>query len=336
MDIPLCPGSVPMLPSIIPQHPSGQHNPALRRSPFYINPFNGVLGPEAERLDKAKGKGKDDAKGKGKDRDEDKGKGKGEMHGRRERDEEANQDPLPYPVGPPRMKAPTKPANPPAPIMKPPPTKAPEVTVTEMVRAQPSKKLGYKPPPEGIPLPPPWAKPANPVPSASPAGVKAAFKGPPVGHPNYKEVSITYLPFTPKKPPPLMPGQERAVVPQQQVYKPPPAPTYGGLTQQKYKEAQEKYQRDVANRRAQANHNPDVDERRDYGSGSASSGTQPGDRAAAVAPREESDGNPFGRRRAPNIVKISAYGPAPPPYTPLPPPAGVEITNMLTTPLLGV
>eukprot|EP00971_Amphidinium_carterae_P291539 5787619-Amphidinium_carterae.1 len=301
LDIPC---SVPMLHEIIPRHPCGQHNPALPRSPFFINPLNGVLGPEAERL-------------------------KG-------REEEAA--PLPHPIGPPVMKAPSKPSNPaPVPKMKPPPTKAPEVTVTEMVEAQSTQRPGFKPPPEGVQRPgfkpppegvmrPPWdrAPPANPVPSSSPA--------------DYKEVSITYLPFAPKKPPPQMPGQEQAVVPQQQVYKPPPAPGYAGLTPQQYEEAQgqAKYQRDLANRRAQANRNPDVDGRRDYGSGSASSGTQPGDRAAAAAaPCERDDGNPFSRRRTPNKMPV-AYGPQPPPHTPLPPPSGVEITNMLTTPLLGV
>eukprot|EP00971_Amphidinium_carterae_P281789 5593915-Amphidinium_carterae.1 len=41
LDMPLCPGSVPLLPPAIPQHPCGQHNPAIRRSPFFINPYNG-------------------------------------------------------------------------------------------------------------------------------------------------------------------------------------------------------------------------------------------------------------------------------------------------------
>eukprot|EP00971_Amphidinium_carterae_P250622 4975396-Amphidinium_carterae.1 len=268
LDIPLCLGSVPMLPAIIPRHPCGQHNPALRRSPFFVNPFSGVLGPDAERL----------GKGKGKDRDEDKGKGKGEMHGGKGRDEEANPAPLPHPIGPPVMKAPAKPSTPSYPKMKPPPTKAPEVTVTDMVKAQPTQRPGTKPPPAnvvrpgfkgppaGIAMPPPWAPAANPVPSSSPAGVKANFKGPPEGHPDYeKEVPITYLPFTPKNPPPQLP-----VVPQNQMFKPPPAPGYGGLTPQQYEEAQEKYRRDLANRRAQANRDHDVDERRDYGSGSAS------------------------------------------------------------------
>eukprot|EP00971_Amphidinium_carterae_P117121 2319459-Amphidinium_carterae.1 len=233
--------------------------------------------------------------------------------------EEANRAHLPYPDGPPMMKAPSKPSNP-APIMKPPPTKAPEVTVTDMVKAQPTQRPGFKgppagvgrpgfkPPPAGIPVPP-WAPAATPVPSSSPAGVKAKFKGPPANHPDFgKEVPITYLPFTPKNPPPQMP-----VVTQQQLFKPPPAPGYGGLTPEEYKEAQEKYRRELANRRARANRNPDVDERRDYGSGSASSGTQPGDRAAAAAPSQRDDGNPFSRRRAPNKMS-SAYGPAPPPY----------------------
>eukprot|EP00971_Amphidinium_carterae_P281883 5595687-Amphidinium_carterae.1 len=58
LDIPLCPGSVPLLPPTIPQHPCGQHNPALRRLPFFINPYNGVLGIEAERLPQGREKAK--------------------------------------------------------------------------------------------------------------------------------------------------------------------------------------------------------------------------------------------------------------------------------------
>eukprot|EP00971_Amphidinium_carterae_P163002 3231803-Amphidinium_carterae.1 len=37
LDVPLCPGSVGMLPDVIPAHPCQQHNPALRRPPFFIN-----------------------------------------------------------------------------------------------------------------------------------------------------------------------------------------------------------------------------------------------------------------------------------------------------------
>eukprot|EP00971_Amphidinium_carterae_P253635 5035476-Amphidinium_carterae.1 len=69
--------------------------------------------------------------------------------------------------------------------MKPPPT--PCAGVTEMVRAQPPKRPGFKPPPQGIPVPP-WKPAATPVPTSSPAGVKTPFKGPPKGHPDYQEV----------------------------------------------------------------------------------------------------------------------------------------------------
>eukprot|EP00971_Amphidinium_carterae_P129489 2564654-Amphidinium_carterae.1 len=104
--------------------------------------------------------------------------------------------------------------------MKPPPTRAPEVTVTDVVKAQQpiQRPPGYKGPPAGVKAP--WERetPVTPVPStAPPTGGKTPFKGPP------KEVTITYLPFTPKKPPPQMPGQE-AVVPQKALFKPPPAP----------------------------------------------------------------------------------------------------------------
>eukprot|EP00971_Amphidinium_carterae_P117122 2319460-Amphidinium_carterae.1 len=180
-----------------------------------------------------------------------------------------------------------------------------------MVKAQPTQRPGfkgppvgvvrpgYKPPPPGVPVPP-WAPAANPVPSSSPAGVKASFKGPPANHPDFgKEVPITYLPFTPKTPSP--------VVTQQQLFKPPPAPGYGGLTPEEYEEAQEKYHRELANRRTRANRAHDDDDRRVYGSGSASSGTQPGDRAAAAVPSDRDDGNPFSRRRAPNKMP-AAYG----------------------------
>eukprot|EP00971_Amphidinium_carterae_P104505 2069488-Amphidinium_carterae.1 len=110
----------------------------------------------------------------------------------------------------------------------------------------------FKPPPPGVKAP--WERVTliTPVPSTAPGGVKTPFKGPPKNHPDYKEVTITYLPFTPKKPPPQMPGQE-AVVPQKAVYKPPPAPGYSGLTKEQYDEAQAAYERDLANRRDEAN-----------------------------------------------------------------------------------
>eukprot|EP00971_Amphidinium_carterae_P189973 3771146-Amphidinium_carterae.1 len=72
--------------------------------------------------------------------------------------------------------------------MKPPPNQ-PEGPM-EMVRAQPTQRPGfkpppanvpkaeYKPPPAGVPAPP-WNPAATPVPSSSPAGVKTPFKGPP-------------------------------------------------------------------------------------------------------------------------------------------------------------
>eukprot|EP00971_Amphidinium_carterae_P246406 4893908-Amphidinium_carterae.1 len=152
------------------------------------------------------------------------------------------------------MKAPAKPSNP-APVMKPPPNR-PEGPM-EMVRVQPTHRpgykpppAGYKPPPAGVPVPP-WNPAATPAPSSSPAGVKTPFKGPPVGHPDYQEVvPITYLPFTPKagkKPPPELP-----VVPQQGLYKPPPAPGYARLSRDEHAKAQEVYEREMANRRSRA------------------------------------------------------------------------------------
>eukprot|EP00971_Amphidinium_carterae_P097458 1928720-Amphidinium_carterae.1 len=69
----------------------------------------------------------------------------------------------------------------------------------ELAKVQPTQKPGFKPPPANAPRPgykppppgvvaPPW-NPATPViPSSSPAGVKASFKGPPKGHPDYQEV----------------------------------------------------------------------------------------------------------------------------------------------------
>eukprot|EP00971_Amphidinium_carterae_P324140 6441610-Amphidinium_carterae.1 len=81
------------------------------------------------------------------------------------------------------MKAPTTAANP-APIMKPPPVR--REGPMEVATVQPVKKPGFKGPPEGITIPP-WKPAANPVPSASPAAVKTPFKGPPKGHPDYRE-----------------------------------------------------------------------------------------------------------------------------------------------------
>eukprot|EP00971_Amphidinium_carterae_P264819 5252981-Amphidinium_carterae.1 len=102
------------------------------------------------------------------------------------------------------------------------------------------------------------------------------------------------------------------VVPQQPLFKPPPAPGCAGLSRDEHAKAQEVYERELANRRSRANRNRDDydDDRRYYGTGSASSGTQPGDRATArqddraAANQDEKEGaNPFGRRR-PN--KMSA------------------------------
>eukprot|EP00971_Amphidinium_carterae_P316700 6295336-Amphidinium_carterae.1 len=309
------------------------YNPILRRPPFFISSITGELGPQAERKGKdGKGKGKD-----GKDRDGGYGKGKGreEMHkGKGKPEEDANPGKGAYPIGPPVMRAPS---NPSPPAMKPPPTKAPEVTVTDVVKApQPTHRPGYKPPPASVPSP----QRITPIPSSSPAGVKTPFKGQPKGHPDYKEVSITYLPFTPKKPPPQMP-EDGAVVPQRTVHKPPPGPGYAGLSREQYEAAQEKYRRDIANRNA--NRDRDANPDRDYGTGSASSGTQPGDRgpsssaAAAAVPSESEDANLFRRGRATNKMP-PAYGHPrpPPPYSPPTLPPGVEITNMLTTPELGL
>eukprot|EP00971_Amphidinium_carterae_P325943 6456506-Amphidinium_carterae.1 len=234
------------------------------------------------------------------------------------------------------MKAPARPSNP-APIMKPPPHQpnAP----TELAKVQPTQKPGFKGPPANVTKPagfkgppegivvPPW-QPANPpvMPSSSPAGVKANFKGPPKGHPDYQEVPITYLPYTPKagtpkKPPPLMPADK--------LFKPPPAPGYGGLSRADHAIAQEIYERELANRRARANRRCDDedDDHRYYNTGSASSGTQPGDRAAAAAGRqdEKERGNPFGRSRTNKMS--SEYAP---------PPAKSGPVSRLTTPLLRV
>eukprot|EP00971_Amphidinium_carterae_P019093 375777-Amphidinium_carterae.1 len=160
------------------------------------------------------------------------------------------------------MKAPAQPSNP-APIMKPPPQhpNAPmELAKVQPTHADKGTQRGFKPPPAHVQRPgfkgppegivvPPW-QPANPVvTSSSPAGVKTPFKGPPKNHPDYKggEVPITYLPYTPqvvgKKPPPQM-------MPKDKLFKPPPAPGYGGLTRDDHAIAQAAYEQELANRRA--------------------------------------------------------------------------------------
>eukprot|EP00971_Amphidinium_carterae_P096522 1910200-Amphidinium_carterae.1 len=57
------------------------------------------------------------------------------------------------------------------------------------------------------------------------------------------------------------------VVTQQQLFKPPPVPGYGGLTRDEHARAQEVYEREMANRRSKANRNrdDDDDERRYHG-----------------------------------------------------------------------
>eukprot|EP00971_Amphidinium_carterae_P269819 5352777-Amphidinium_carterae.1 len=103
--------------------------------------------------------------------------------------------------------------------------------------------------------------------SSSPAGVKAHFKGPPKGHPDYQEVvPITYLPYTPKagtgkSPPPELPVER--------LFKPPPAPGYGGLSREDHAIAQEIYARELANRKARANRRRDDedDDHRYYNTG---------------------------------------------------------------------
>eukprot|EP00971_Amphidinium_carterae_P131056 2596475-Amphidinium_carterae.1 len=163
LQVPLCHGSVPILPDVIPPHPCGSHNPVLRRPPFFINSITGELGPQAERKGKdGKGKGKD-----GKDRDGGYGKGKGreEMHkGKGQVEEDANPGKGAYPIGPLGMRAP---ANPTPPVMKPPPSKASEVTVIDVVKApQPTRRPAYKPPPASVPWPP-AAQRITPIPASS-------------------------------------------------------------------------------------------------------------------------------------------------------------------------
>eukprot|EP00971_Amphidinium_carterae_P293093 5819150-Amphidinium_carterae.1 len=137
-------------------------------------------------------------------------------------------------------------------------------------------------------------------------------------------------------------------MPVDKLFKPPPAPGYGGLTREDHAIAQAVYEKELANRRSRANRSrvdEDDDHRyygtgsassgtqpgdRYYGTGSASSGTQPGDRAAAARQDEGERGNPFGRSRANKMSPEYApppakSGPAPPPYIPLPPPQGVDI-----------